>query len=93
MLTCQRLLIRYSIIALMGWFHEIRQPAESVWCSRESVRLKSLCRDAGILKAFCFDITPRPREFDLVADITKLVETFKPEFTPFVNGISRILCR
>jgi UDP-glucose 4-epimerase len=42
-------------------------------------------------KTPCFEALPRPRDFDLVADVTNLVETFKPEFTPFVNGITRTL--
>lgn len=36
-----------------------------------------------------FETANQPRSFDLVADVTKLVGMFNPEFTPFVEGIRR----
>lgn len=38
-----------------------------------------------------FEIGNQPRAFDLVADVTKLIGMFDPEFTPFVEGIRRTL--
>lgn len=36
-----------------------------------------------------FEIANQSRSFDLVADVTKLVGMFNPEFTPFAEGIRR----
>lgn len=38
-----------------------------------------------------FEISNQPRGFDLVADVTKLVELYNPIFTPFSEGIRRTL--
>lgn len=38
-----------------------------------------------------FEIANQPRQFDLVADVTKLVEMYNPKFTPFVEGVQRTL--
>lgn len=38
-----------------------------------------------------FEIANQPKAFDLVADVTKLVGMFNPEFTPFAEGIRRAL--
>ena len=38
-----------------------------------------------------FELGSQPRAFDLVADMTKLVEIYNPKFTPFAEGIKRTL--
>ena len=38
-----------------------------------------------------FEIGSQPREFDLIADVTRLVEIVNPKFTPFAEGIQRVL--
>ena len=59
----------------------------------ETLSIRDIAMAIGqrIGKAPCFDITPRPREFDLIADITRLMERFRVDFTPFVDGISHTL--
>lgn len=38
-----------------------------------------------------FEIAKQHREFDLVADVTKLIELYNPTFTPFAEGIRQTL--
>ena len=38
-----------------------------------------------------FELALQPRAFDLIADVSKLVEIFNPIFVPFAEGIKRTL--
>lgn len=56
-----------------------------------SIRDIALSIGSRIGKQPRLKLTEKPRENDLIADISRLKELLKPAFTPFANGIARVM--
>lgn len=59
----------------------------------EALSIRDIAREIGERLGIApdFNTVSQPREFDLLADVTRLVNLQNPTFTPFKEGIIRVL--